>query len=138
MSGTLWSQTLTTGQEIYSGSASSPALLQVQSDDDGCNTPLAASQLWRAVEAGVTSKWFVTLFNARHLPPYTGTRPWASVVESVTTRFFELELSWRPSSVSPASIAQAGTQAGVAATSEKRAVDMPTVAPLDDSCGIPA
>jgi hypothetical protein len=107
--------------------------LQIQSDADGCNFPAAAKPLWKALEPGLSAKWFVTLFGANHLDPFQGRGRWAAVVESVTTKFFELALHWRSSAVSAASVARASTLAGVATVSMKRAYEMPVV-PLIGGC----
>jgi hypothetical protein len=133
MSGTLWTTTFTGSPGTYAGGTVSPALLQIQSDADGCNFPAAAKPLWKALEPGLSAKWFVTLFGANHLDPFQGRGRWAAVVESVTTKFFELALHWRSSAVSAASVARASTLAGVATVSMKRAYEMPVV-PLIGGC----
>jgi hypothetical protein len=130
MSGTLWTATFTGSPGTYSSGPGSPAFLQIQSDADGCNFPKAAKPLWKALEPGLPAKWFVTLFGADHLDPFQGRGRWAIVVESVTTKFFELALHWRSSTVSAASVTRAGTVAGVATVSVKRAYDMPVVPPV--------
>ncbi|MGA2209604.1 MAG: hypothetical protein ABSH30_08215 [Acidimicrobiales bacterium] len=130
MSGTLWTTTFTGSPGTYASGPASPALLQIQSDADGCNFPSAAKPLWRALEPGLSAKWFVTLFGANHLDPFQGRGRWAAVVDSVTTKFFELALRWRVPTVSAASVTRAGTVAGVATVSQKRAYDMPVVPPI--------
>ncbi len=97
----------------YGGSATSPALLQVQSDADGCNTPADATGLYSSLQNGLSTKWFDVLFGAAHLQPYEGAHPWAAVVDAVTTKFFELELDWRPSTTSASAVAAAGTKENV-------------------------
>jgi hypothetical protein len=72
----------------------------------------------------------VTLFGAGHLAPFEGVAPWAAVVESVTTKFLELELHWRSSSA--AAVASAGTLSGVAVAGTHRTVDMPAAPPTGD------
>jgi predicted esterase len=111
LSGLAWT-TSSTG--TYGGSATSPALLQVQSDADGCVSPALASYLYAKLQTGLSSKWFVTLLGADHLAPYEGVSPWAPVVNAVTTKFFERELKWRSSSASAASVQAAGTVTGAA------------------------
>lgn len=95
--------------DTYGASATSPALLQVQSDADACNSPSAAANLFYALQDHLSTKWFEVLFGAAHLQPYEGVSPWAPVVESVTTKFFELELHWRTTSTSAADVVAAGT-----------------------------
>ena len=97
----------------------------MQSDADGCVAPSSAVALWKKVEGGLSSKWFVTFLGASHLDPFQGASPWAAVAATVTTRFFELTLRWRTASVSDASIVRAGTVSGVAETSQRRGVHMP-------------
>lgn len=111
LSGVMWS-TASTGQ--YGASSSSAPLLQVQSDADGCVSPTLASYLFAKVQGGLASKWWVTLLGADHLGPYEGVAPWAAVVDAATTKFFELELSWRASTSSPAAVEAAGAVSGVA------------------------
>ena len=88
----------------------------MQSDADGCNTPADGTDLFASLQAGVRAKWFVTLLGADHLGPYEGVAPWASVVDAVTTKFFEHELHWRSASSSAASIETAGALSGVQLT----------------------
>jgi hypothetical protein len=140
MSGQMWDNLYPKGHAgTYRGGSDSPAMLQVQSDADGCVLPYPSSStgkrlgplaLWSTLQPGLSSKWFLTLFGAEHLPPYFGTQPWAAVVQSVTTEFFELELRWRSSSVSDASLRRSGTSGGVAAIGSGRTVTMPVVTPL--------
>ncbi len=125
MSGELWTTTLSGTSLAYAGSPSAPALLQMQSDADGCVAPSSAVALWKKVEGGLSSKWFVTFLGASHLDPFQGASPWAAVAATVTTRFFELTLRWRTASVFDASIVRAGTVSGVAETSQRRGVHMP-------------
>lgn len=69
-----------------------PPLLVVQSATDTCNPPQLSTQLYSLVAQH--EKWFLTLHNAYHLPPYSGTDPSAfAVVAAVTTRFFTLEFA---------------------------------------------
>jgi hypothetical protein len=123
MSGVPWGN-----QGTYSASASSPALLQIQSDADGCVSPTQATYLFGALQAGLQSKWWVTLLNADHLGPYEGVSPWAGLVDAVTTKFFELELNWRASSLSGSSVLSAGTSSGTAqATTTVTSATVPEV-----------
>jgi hypothetical protein len=121
----------------YSSGSSSPALLQVQSDADGCNTPAEATDLFSALQTGPEAKWFLTLLGADHLAPYEGASPWAPVVEKVTTDFFELELNWRASSLSQGSIPAAGDVSKTAQTTTSVNENTIPVVQTDPSCGIP-
>ena len=100
-------------EDVYGASSASPPVLFVQSNADTCNLPETATTLYGDIAADPT-RWFVELFGAQHLPPYTGTEPWASVVVKVTTTFFELELGWRSKALAAASVTSAGTAANVA------------------------
>ncbi|HEV8063816.1 MAG TPA: hypothetical protein VGP46_03245, partial [Acidimicrobiales bacterium] len=121
----------------YASSSSSPALLQVQSDADNCNTPTEGTSLFTFLQGGSEAKWFLTLLGADHLAPYEGVSPWAPVVEKVTTDFFELELNWRASALSPASIEAAGNVSRVGqVTTTVNANTVPSV-PLIGNCGLP-
>ena len=134
LSGYAWGYLPGAGIGQYVASSSSPALLQVQSDADGCVSPVAAEDLFSSVQGGLTSKWFVTLLGADHLGPYRGVAPWAAVVDAVTTQFFELELKGRSSSASAQSIMAAGTVAGASQISTVvSASTMPHV-PLVGGC----
>jgi fermentation-respiration switch protein FrsA (DUF1100 family) len=139
MSGYEWTDMLSGEAGSYSASASSPALLQIQSDADGCVHPLDGpnsppTSLFAALQTGLTSKWWVTLLNADHLAPFEGVAPWAPVVDSVTTKFFELELGWRSSALTGSSILSAGTVSGAAqATTTVSSATVPTV-PLIGGC----
>jgi dienelactone hydrolase len=134
MSGFSWTYLPPDGEAgTYAASSASPALLQIQSDADGCVQPYGGSSnppptsLFAALQTGLTSKWWVTLLDADHLGPFEGTAPWAQVVDAVTTKFFELELNWRSSSVS-SSILSAGTVSGAAkATTTVTSATVPVV-----------
>jgi hypothetical protein len=113
-------------------------LLQIQSDADGCVSPSLAVDLFATLQSGAEPKWFVTLLGADHLGPYEGVAPYAPAVVVVTTDFFKLELDWRASSLTPASILAAGHVTDVAQTSTTVNEDtMPTVA-SNGGCGIPS
>jgi hypothetical protein len=134
MSGAAWTDMLSGEAGTYSAAASSPALLQIQSDADGCNVPSSGVDLYASLQSSLTSKWWVTLFGANHLGPYEGAAPWSTVVDAVTTEFFELELGWRSSSLSASSVQTAGTVSGVAQVSTTiSSVTVPTV-PLISGC----
>jgi hypothetical protein len=131
MSGNAWSS-LPSGQiATYSATASSPPLLQIQSDADGCVSPAEATDLFSQLQGGLGAKWFLTLLGAAHLAPYQGVAPWAPVVDAVTTRFFELELDWRPASSSAGAIEAAGTVKGTGQISTTvNEATMPQVSPI--------
>jgi predicted esterase len=130
---------LMSAQELYDAgdpnnkyvvSGTSPAVLQIQSDADGCNTPAEATDLYAALQAaGLKTKWFVTLLGADHLEPYEDANSsYASVVDAVTTTFFERELKWRSSGLTAGSVPTAGTVAGVSSVTETvNANTIPTV-----------
>jgi hypothetical protein len=100
----------------YSASASSPALLQVQSDADTCNGAQQAADLFARLTAA-PAHLFQTLHGATHLAPYAnppaGNPEYMAVVEKVTTQFFELELGWHAKGLTLASIETSGNQANV-------------------------
>jgi hypothetical protein len=134
MSGYAWSYIPDGQAGNYTASASSPALLQIQSDADGCVPPdggpstAPPTSLFAALQTGLTSKWWVTLLGADHLEPFVRPSRWSPVVDAVTTQFFELELGWRSSSLSASSIQSAGTVSGVAQVSTTvSSVTVPTV-----------
>jgi len=114
LSGTAWSYLPSGSIGTYGARRVSPALLQVQSDADGCVSPTEATDLFASLQDTLPTRWFVTLLGADHLGPYEGVEPWANVVDAVTMRFFELELNWRSSSTSTAAIEAAGTLSDVA------------------------
>jgi hypothetical protein len=114
LSGTAWSYLPNGKIGSYGAASSSPPLLQVQSDADGCVSPSEAADLFASLQGGLSSKWFVTLLGAGHLGPYEGVAPWGAPVENVTTKFFELELGWRSPPASAAAIVTAGTVGSVA------------------------
>lgn len=131
LSGYAWSDLPHGEIGSYGATAGSPALLQVQSDADGCVSPASAADLFSSLQGGLTSKWFVTLLGAGHLGPYEGAAPWAAVVDAVTTKFFELELDWRTSSSSASAIEAAATLNGAAqvttAVSESTMPQVPVI-----------
>jgi hypothetical protein len=131
MSGNAWSYLPSGHIGTYSASASSPPLLQIQSDADGCVSPAEATDLFSQLQGGLSAKWFLTLLGAAHLAPYQGVAPWAPVVDAVTTKFFELELDWRQASSSAGAIEAAGTVkgAGQISTTVNEAT-MPQVSPI--------
>ena len=98
----------TGGTNSYSATASSPALLQVQSNADACNTPQLATDLFAQL-SGAPVHLFETLVGAPHLDPYVGTGRWASVVEKVTTEFFEVELGWHDKGLTLAKVQASAT-----------------------------
>ena len=75
LSGTAWSYLPNGKIGSYGGSATSPPLLQVQSDADGCVSPSEAADLFAGLQDGLSAKWFVTLLGADHLGPYEGVAP---------------------------------------------------------------
>lgn len=131
LSGQAWSEGGAYSHYDYRASATSPALLQVQSDADACNQPEQAVGLYSELQNDLSTKWFDVLFGAEHLPPYSGISPWAPVVENLTTKFFELELQWRSSSTSAAAVAAAGTVKSVSQiTTTVNETTIPSVPPV--------
>ncbi len=111
-------------------SSRSPALLQIQSDADGCVSPVDAIDLFSALQDNDPHRWFVILHGARHLGPYVGVEPYASVVEAVTTDFFKLELNWHATGVTPATLQAAATASNVSTvTTTVNGKTMPVVPP---------
>lgn len=108
------------GQPLYDGpggvsdttasSPTSPAVLQVQSDDDECNPAGNAANLFSAL-AKAPVHLFELLEGASHLQPYTnlvmGANAYAPVVEKVTTEFLELELGYHDKALSLAAVEKA-------------------------------
>ncbi|HEY1737649.1 MAG TPA: hypothetical protein VGI86_03010 [Acidimicrobiia bacterium] len=77
----------------YRATASSPALLVVQSATDTCNPPQDSTALYNAIVQ--PNRWFLTIRAGDHLPPYTDSadpQDFAAVA-SVTTKFLSLELA---------------------------------------------
>lgn len=139
LSGYAWSYLPGKTIGTYRATAASPALLQVQSDADGCvPSPRLAVDMFASLQTGLTSKWFVTLLGADHLGPYQSVPPYASIVDAVTTSFFELELHWRSSALSSASIEEAGTVSGKAVTTTTVNETTMPQATLIPGCGIPS
>jgi len=104
-------------------STKSPALLQIQSDADGCVTPKVALKMYLSLQAPGLQHWFVTLLGADHLGPFQGQLPWSSVVEAVTTDFFKLELDWQAAGVSAATLHTAATAGNVSAITTRAGDD---------------
>jgi hypothetical protein len=98
----------------YASSASSPAVLQVQSTTDTCNGAQIAADLYGTL-ANSPVHLFETLNGPPgtegHLGPYTGVQPWAGIVARATTKFLEVELGWHATGLSLASVTAAGTSA---------------------------
>jgi hypothetical protein len=136
LSGTAWGALGAAPIGTYSAGPASPAVLQVQSDADGCVSPTQAVDLFAQLQGGPEAHWFVTLLGSDHLGPYEGEAPWSAAVSAVTTAFFELELHWRDSALSPASVVTAGTVARVSqVTTSVSSSTMPQV-PTNGNCGI--
>ena len=67
---------------------------------------------------------------------FTGTNPWAAVVEKVTTEFFEVELGWNNKGVSIASVIGNGSMAGVSNVTVE-APGFPSASAGEDCSGLP-
>jgi fermentation-respiration switch protein FrsA (DUF1100 family) len=66
--------------------ASSPPLLATQGTADQVNNP---ANTYAFFDAAPRPKFLLQLIGAPHLPPYTGEQPQLSIVEQVTTAFFD-------------------------------------------------
>jgi hypothetical protein len=105
------------GTNTTAASASSPAVLQVQSATDTCNPAQLAADLFSHL-GGAPVHLFETLTNAAHLAPYVGGTD-SAIVEKVTTEFFELMVGWRSTGLTMSGLESAATDTGVSSiTSE--------------------
>ena len=91
--------------------AAAPPLLVGQGDRDTINPPQLGQTVYD--QAG-RPRYLLHLRGAGHLPPFTGTAPWAGVVERVTLDFLDRYVSGL--NVSAATIVKDGTRSGVAST----------------------
>jgi hypothetical protein len=109
------------GSTPAAATSNSPALLQVQSDSDTCQSPAVASYLFGDVFSGSTGAQpdhlFLTLHAVAHLAPYTGGRD-STLVEKVTTDFLKLELGWHAEDVSVATVTAAAAVPGTSSITE--------------------
>lgn len=64
-------------------------LLVVQGSADTVNVPACSAQIYNSAPS---PKWYLDLVGAGHYPPYVGTGEDHSIVASVVTDFFDLEL----------------------------------------------
>ncbi len=82
------------GNDPYAASASSPAVLVVQSATDRCNPPQESVDLYDALDE--RHRWFLAIRKAHHLTPYEGQDASAfAVVAKVTAIFLGAELRGR-------------------------------------------
>ncbi|MGH9298132.1 MAG: hypothetical protein ACRDZP_09195, partial [Acidimicrobiales bacterium] len=128
-------QALITASGEYSSSASSPSVLQVQSDADRCNGAQMAADLYSHIDKSPVHL-FETLHGASHLAPYTEATEWTPIVEKVTTEFFELELGWRTKDLSIEKVIAAGST-GSASSVSASITGFPN-APTPDDCSMAA
>ncbi len=91
--------------------AATPPLLVGQGDRDTINPPELGQTVYN--QAG-RPRYLLHLLGAGHLPPFTGTAPWAAVVDRVTLDFLDRYVSG--ANVSAATIITDGTLTGVAST----------------------
>lgn len=96
----------------YFGSPT-PPILVVQGNADTVNFPGCSAQIYDDAPA---PKWYLDLLGAPHLTPYIRPDNWESVVASVTTDFFDAELSGQTTGLS--AMVAAGDVAGVAQLSD--------------------
>lgn len=118
--------------------SSSPPVLQIQSRSDTCNWPGAAAQLFNQLSADPVHL-FQTLTHASHLEPYARFdpgNPYLPIVEAVTTEFFELELGWRASRLSLATLERTANVPGYSSISATAPSFPPP--PAKDDCSLPA
>lgn len=122
----------------YNDPPSPPALLEVHSDSDTCSPTWQASTLYNAVAPGTPAHYFLTLHGAEHIAPFMNTEPWASIVRSVTTTFFELELgSPLGHAPTPASLVAAGQSPKASSMVDATSISLPPTEQNDAGCGIP-
>lgn len=129
-------QALNGDGDTESATASSPALLQVQSTADPCNDPVDATDLFGQLFgtlANAPTHLFMTLDGVGHLPPYSGGTD-SAVVEKVTTEFLRLELGRDAKGLTVASVTEAGSVPGTSSVSANPAA-LPYVA--TDCTGLP-
>ena len=79
------------GGQYFAPGASPPVpLLVVQGTNDTVNPPVCSAQLYDAASA---PKYYLDLYGATHLGPYTEPSPFEPVVAKVTTEFFDATLA---------------------------------------------
>ena len=88
-----------------------PPMLFVQGSADTINPPWTSVQLYRADGAG--ARYYLDLFGADHMVPYTGTNPVERVVARVTLAFFNRYVLGRVSAL--ATMTRDGDISGTAA-----------------------
>jgi dienelactone hydrolase len=94
----------------FEGSAP-PPLLFVQGSADTINPPWTSVQLYRADRA--SPRYYLDLYGADHMVPYTGDNPVERLVARVTLAFFDRYVLGRTSAL--AVMAQAANHSGIAA-----------------------
>jgi hypothetical protein len=124
-----------TGANGWASGPTSPALLQVQSVADTCNLGPVAADLYSHIDGGPVHL-FETLTQASHLAPYVGQAPWSTIVERVTTKFFELALHWRSAGLSLAAVEAAGTVPGESSMAPPTSATFAT-SPTQQVCTFP-
>ena len=90
------------------------ALLVAQSDADEYNSESDGQSAY-AVDAGGSTRAFLQLYGAKHLPPYSQVNTWSAPVDRTTTAWFDLYLAHRTSD--PQTVVKAGTVSGVSSVS---------------------
>jgi dienelactone hydrolase len=88
-----------------------PPMLFVQGSADTINPPWTSVQLYRADKA--SPRYYLDLYGADHMVPYTGDNPVERLVARVTLAFFSRYVLGRASGL--ATMAQAATRSGIAA-----------------------
>jgi dienelactone hydrolase len=121
---------------IYGAPSPAPALLDVQSDADNCNSTQVATQLYDAIAPSSSPRYFLELLGADHLGPYEGQQPWFTSVRTTSTVFFENALD-TSRSAGAAALESAGRRAGVSNLLSSMALSLPATAE-DSVCGVPS
>jgi dienelactone hydrolase len=93
----------------------SPPLLATQGTADTVNPPSATQAFFTAASR---PKYLLQLLGASHLPPYSYQQPQLSIVERVTTAFFDLYLKRAPGALRQ--LLTGGSVAGIASLSADR------------------
>lgn len=129
LSGSLMPPATNSTKVAETGSA---PLLVVQSATDQCNPPSESLQLYNAVNE--SDKWFLTIKNGDHLPPYTGQAFIADfdLVAAETTQFFRSEFASQSPMAKMTAIAKPAATVGTVTTGP--APVLPSIGFLRSAC----
>jgi hypothetical protein len=126
------------GVDHYALPSHAPVLLVAQSATDECNFPQYSTQLYDAVGG---RKWFLEIYNATHLGPYSGVGAAAPLVESATVDLFDAVLGRRGArSASAVSLVSRSGLGLLTASSEAPAIAPfypQSAAQVADACAAP-